>query len=501
MADADRLQKLNRIRRLGINPYPGKAFARSHNNADIHKNFKKLEGKKVSIAGRLMSIRGHGKLTFGDLEDYSGKIQLWLAKDSLKKNYDLLKLVERGDFLGIQGVVTKTKRGEISIKASSVVLLAKALRHLPTTWYGLKDVEERYRQRYVDLLVNKSVREVFLKRTQILREVRRFLDEHGYVEVETPVIQSVYGGAAAKPFKTYINDLKMSAFLRISDDLYLKRLIVGGFEKVYEVSRDFRNESVDSAHNPEFTMIEFYEAYADYEKLMKFTEDMLVHIVKKVNKGNLKVKHQDTVLNFKPPLPRIKFKDIVLKETKIDINKEDTEAKLRKAIKKRKLKLDLKGVAGYGGICDKLYKEYVRPKMIQPTFLIDYPAEMIPLAKRKDSDPRKIATVQLLAHGHEILKAYNELNDPIDQRQRFESEGKLLERGHEEAHMLDEDYIRALEYGMPATAGWGMGIERLAMVLTNSSSIKEVILFPFMRQGEETKHKHKKAKAKKKRKK
>ena len=496
MVDADRLEKLNQIKKLGINPYPGKAFERSHQTADIQNSFSKLEGKKVSIAGRLGPMREHGALTFADIEDYSGKVQLWLAEDVLGKSYAHLKNIERGDFVGINGTVAKTKRGEISVKVSDFVLLSKALRHLPTEWFGLKDVEERYRQRYVDLLVNKNVRELFIKRTQVLREMRSFLDEQGFVEVETPIIQAVYGGAAAKPFKTFINDLKMNAFLRISNELHLKRLIVGGFEKVYEVSRDFRNESIDTQHNPEFTQIEFYEAYADYNKLMKMTEEMLVRVVKKVNNGSLKVKYADITLDFTPPLPRVKFRDIVLKETGIDINKENTEEKLLKAIKAKNLKLDLKGVVGYGGVCDKLYKEYVRPHIIQPTFLLDYPTEMIPLAKRHDNDNTKIATMQLIAHGFEVCKAYNELNDPVDQRQRMEAEVVLQKRGHEEAHMLDEDFIRALEYGMPPTAGWGMGIERLTMLLTNQQSMKEVILFPFMRLADEEKHKHPKPKKK-----
>ena len=494
MVDSDRLQKLKELQKLGIDPYPGKAFDRTHQASEIKDNFPKLDGKKVSLAGRIMSIREHGALAFADLEDYSGKIQLWLSEDGLKKDYDLLKHLERGDFLGVQGIVSKTKRGEISVKALGLTLLSKSLRHLPTEWYGLKAVEERYRQRYADLIINKDVRDIFLKRTQILHEMRKYLDEQGFVEVETPIIQAIYGGAAAKPFKTFINDLKMDAFLRISDELHLKRLIVGGFEKVYEVSKDFRNESIDTQHNPEFTQIEFYEAYADYEKLMKRTEEMLVRIVKRVNDGELKVKYGDVTLDFTPPLPRVKFRDIVLKETGIDLNKESTEEKLLKAIKAKKLKLDLKGIAGYGGISDKLYKEYARPKLIQPTFLLDYPTEMIPLAKRKDNDKTKIATMQLIANGFEVCKAYNELNDPIDQRQRMEEEVKLMARGHEEAHMLDEDFIRALEYGMPPTAGWGMGIERLSMLLTNQQSMKEVILFPFMRVAEEEKHAHTKEK-------
>ena len=478
MIDPERLQKLEQLKKLKINPYPGAAVDRTEIK-EVCDDFPKLEGKKVSVAGRVMSIREHGKLAFADLEDFSGRIQLWLAKDSLGKQFDLLKLIERGDFVSVQGTLAKTKRGEISVKASQIKILTKALRNLPSEWFGLKDTENRYRQRYVDLILNKSVREVFLKRCQILREMRAYLDEQGYVEVETPIIQSAFGGAAAKPFKTHINDLKMDAYLRISDELYLKRLIAGGFEKVYEVSKDFRNESIDTAHNPEFTQIEFYEAYADYEKLMKMTEEMFTRIIKKVN-GGLKVKYGDAILDFTAPLKRVKFRDVVLKETGIDVDKETTEEKLKKAMKTKKLAVDLKGVVGYGALADELYKKYVRSKLIQPCFLLDYPAEMIPLAKRKDDNPAKIATFQLLANGFELVKAYNELNDPVDQKNRFEEQLDLEKKGLSASFGYDEDFVRALEYGMPPTAGWGCGIDRLTMVLTNQQSIKEAILFPFM---------------------
>jgi len=479
MAEQDRLQKLEQLKKMKVNPYPGAAFERSHQTKEIHDGFAKLENKKVSIAGRIMSIREHGKLAFADLEDYSGKIQLWLAEDSLKKQFKLLKAVERGDFLGVHGTVTKTKRGEVSVKADKIEVLAKALRTLPTEWSGLKDTEYRYRQRYVDLILNKSVREVFVKRCQILREMRTFLDEKGFIEVETPIIQSAFGGAAAKPFKTHINDLKQDAYLRISDELYLKRLIVGGFEKVYEVSKDFRNESIDSTHNPEFTQIEFYQAYADYEELMKLTEEMVARMLKKVN-GGMKVKYGDVVLDFTLPLKRVKFRDVVLKETSIDIDKENTEDKLKKAMKAKKLAVDLNGVVGYGALADELYKKYVRPKLIQPCFLLDYPAEMIPLAKRKDGNPSKIATFQLLANSFELVKAYNELNDPIDQKERFEEQLDLEKKGLGASFGYDEDFVKALEYGMPPTAGWGSGIDRWTMLLTNQQTIKEAILFPFM---------------------
>lgn len=463
-----RLQKLAEIKKLDIDPYP----ARTSRKQSVIKALTMM-GKSVMIAGRIMGIRGHGGIQFFDLNDESGKIQLVFKKDQLKTNdQKLLALLDIGDFLAAQGKVFKTKAGEVSIEVTDLQLLTKAIRPLPSIWHGLKDVEERYRQRYVDLAINAEVKKIFYLRTKVLRTIREFLDNNGFLEVETPILQPMYGGASARPFVTHHNALNCDLYLRISDELYLKRLIVGGFEKVYEVSKDFRNEGIDRVHNPEFTQVEFYWAYGDYEDLMKLTEELIAKILKN-DLGDIKI-------NFKFPIPRITFRNLLLKEVGIDIDKIDSEKDLLSEIKKKKIKIDLKRVIGLGGIFDKLYKEKIRPKIIEPTFVIDYPASMIALAKRKEDNPKQIASFQLLANGFELIKAYNELNDPIDQKERWLETEKLSKKGDEAAERLDEDYIRALEYGMPPTAGWGMGIDRLVSVLTGLP-IKEVILFPTLK--------------------
>ncbi len=473
-----RLSKLEKIRKLGVDPYP--ARLRFSDRISAKEALKKL-GKNVAIAGRLMAWREHGGSIFTDLEDESGKIQLFFKKDVLgKKKFGFLELLDFGDFIEARGKVFKTKAGEITVEVEDYNLLAKSLRPLPSKWHGLKDVEERYRQRYVDLIMNPKVRKRFLVRTKVLTELRKFLDSHGFVEVETPILQPMYGGASAKPFITHHNALDCDLYLRISDELYLKRLIVGGFEKVYEVSKDFRNEGIDRQHNPEFTQIEFYWAYATYEDLMKFTEEMLSHVIKKVL-GKLKVKHEDDVLDFTPPWKRITFREAMLENTGIDIDKANTEKKLWAEIKKKKIELDLEGVVGYGALLDEFYKKTLRPTLIQPTFLLDYPVEMIALAKRKEEDKSKIASLQLLIKSFEMITAYNELNDPIDQAERWREFEKLAQKGLEEYEPFDADYVRALEYGMPPTAGWGMGIDRFCTFLTDVHTLKEIILFPTMR--------------------
>lgn len=471
-----RLQKLAQIKKLGIDAYP----ARCKREQTISQAVKSIS-KKVAVAGRIMAIRGHGGIQFIDLRDESGKIQLVFKKDELKpKTYHLIPLLDIGDFLAAQGEVFKTKSGEISILVGDFQLLAKAIRPLPSKWHGLKDIEERYRQRYVDLIMNERVRQIAYIRTKVVDGLRTYLNKNGFLEVETPVLQSIYGGATARPFITHHQALDADLYLRISDELYLKRLIVAGFEKVYEFGRDFRNEGIDRQHNPEFTQLEFYWAYADYEHLMKFTEEMLTHVIKKVI-GRLKIKHEDTILDFTPPWRRVTFQEAMLKETGIDIDKVDTEKELLVEIKKRKVQLDLEGVVGYGAILDEFYKKTLRPKLIQPTFLMDYPMEMVALAKRKEDEPKKIATFQLLVKGFELITAYNELNDPVDQAKRWQEAERLAKKGLEEHEAYDADYIRALEYGMPPTAGWGLGIDRFVSFLTNAHTIKEVILFPTLR--------------------
>ncbi len=473
-----RLEKIEKLKKLGINPYPQPNLSKKHTCLQAQS----LLAKKVTLAGRLMSIRGHGKIIFADLEDRTGKIQLFFQQTVLGTNQlkFLKDFIDMGDIVSVEGKVFKTEAKQITVDVTKFQLLAKAIRPLPEKWHGFKDTEERYRQRYLDLIVNPQVRQVFLTRTKILSQLRSFLDKNGFIEVETPILQPVYGGASAKPFITHHNSLDMDMYLRIADELYLKRLIVGGFEKVYEVSKDFRNEGVSRFHNPEFTQVEFYWAYVDYDVLMNFTQDMLVDIIKAV-KGNLTVEFQGTKLDFTPPFKRISFRDIILKQTGIDIDTISNQKQFKDALKSNKIKVDLKGAIGLGALFDELYKQIIRPKIIKPTYVTDYPSEMIALAKRKADNPKKIASFQLMACGTELLKAYNELNDPSDQTKRWLEEKDLEDQGLETAMQFDHDYIRALEYGMPPTAGWGMGIDRLSQFLTDQPTIKDVILFPSMR--------------------
>lgn len=470
----ERINKATAFKKNGVNPYPT-FFCKKIAVAAARDSLDKI----VAVAGRIFSLRGHGKLIFADLKDESGKIQLMLKADLLGKSFDLIKLIDAGDFLLAEGKVTKTISGEISILVEKFQILTKAIRPLPEKWHGLKDVEERYRQRYVDLLVNDGIKEIFLVRSKVVQLLRKFLDENGFLEVETPVLQQIYGGASAKPFITHHNALDNDLYLRISDELYLKRLIVGGFEKVYEMGKDFRNEGISRAHNPEFTQVEFYWAYVDYEHLMNFTEKMLSGIIQEIN-GDLEVKHKNKTYHFKTPWLRISYRDLLLKHLGIDINIVNNEQKLAAIIADKKL-LPGEKTVGYGQTLDVLYKKDIRPHLDGPLFLIDHPVEMKPLAKRKDDDPSKAASFQLLVAGEEWLNAYNELNDPADQKARWEAEMELGKKGAEDYQVIDEDYIRALEYGMPPTAGWGLGVDRLTAFLTDQSTIKDVILFPTLR--------------------
>lgn len=471
-----RLKKLKNIQRLGINPYPAK-FARKNTVAEALR----MMGKKVTVAGRIRSLRPHGKITFADLEDASGKIQLLFRENGLKADrYEFLTNLDIGDFIGVSGEVIKTQAGETTVDVVELTLLTKSLRPLPSQWYGLDDVEERYRQRYVDLIINPEVRKVFDTRHKIIRLIREFMQKKGFVEVETPTLQPLYGGATAKPFITHHNALGIKLYLRISDELYLKRLIAGGFEKVFEICKDFRNEGQDRQHNPEFTMIEFYWAYADYQDLIAFTEEFVSSIAKEVT-GKYIVEYQGQKINFKPPYKRVTFTQLVKEHCGIDLDREDSEEKLRVAIKAKKIRLDLKGVVGYGPLCDELFKVTARPKIIQPTMVMEYPAAMKPLAKRKEADPSKSESLQLTCMGAELTNSYSELNDPILQKQLWREQMELAKEGLEEHQVVDEDYIRALEYGMPPTAGWAIGIDRFVAILTNQHNIKDVILFPTLR--------------------
>ena len=470
----ERLKKVERLRQLGIDPFPSFCCKKM----DVAEARKKMN-QEVEVVGRIFSLRGHGKLVFADLRDESGQIQLMLKADELKDEFKLVGLLDLGDFVLAKGQVTKTEKGEISVLVKELRLLSKSIRPLPEKRQGLKDVEERYRQRYVDLLVNEEVKQVFMARTKIINLIRKFLDNQGFIEVETPVLQPLYGGATAKPFTTHYNALDSDFYLRIADELYLKRLVVGGFEKVYEMSKDFRNEGFSRAHNPEFTMLEFYWAYADYHKLIEFTEELLVFVIKNIQ-SNLRVNYQGTDYDFQPPWERITYKELFVEYLKIDIDKLNNEDKLITEVKNKDL-LTNETLIGYGQILDKLYKRHIRPKLKGPMFIMDRPYELLPLAKRKAEDQSKVGTFQLLVAGEEFINAYDELNDPQDQKSRWQEDMNLGKQGADEYQVLDEDYIRALEYGMPPTAGWGMGVDRLIAFLTNQTTLKDVILFPTLK--------------------
>ncbi len=478
-----RIKKLEKLKKQGINPYPAKV-KKDYLISEVLTNFLKLEKakKKITLSGRIRLLRPHGKICFLHFSDGSGKIQGVMTQDDLgEEKYKLfLDNFDIGDFIEIKGSLFKTKTKEKTIRALDFRIIAKSLRPLPEKWHGLQDIEERFRKRYLDILMNSDVKEVFIKRAEILRLIREYLDENGFLEVETPVLQPIYGGASARPFLTHLKALDMNLYLRISPELYLKRLIASGLDKVYEVGKNFRNEGIDRQHNPEFTAIEFYWAYADYNDLMKFTEKMLTSVIKQVC-GSLQVEFEGIKLNFKTPWLRISYREMLLKHAKIDIDKVKTEEELKKAISEKKLGLDLKNIVGYGPLLDALYKEYCRPKIVQPCFLIDHPTELMPLAKRKEGDSAKIESFQLLIAGYEILKAYSELNDPEDQRKRWLEQEGLAKKGLEEHEVLDEDYIETLEYGLPPTAGWGLGLDRLTAILTNQHSLRDVILFPLMK--------------------
>lgn len=482
---ADRLAKLKRWRARGVDPFAVTRFDRTHFAAGVQARFKELEGQKVRVAGRLAVIRAHGKLTFADLLDGSGKIQLMVRVNTVgEEAYENFRELDVDDIIGAEGIVLKTRTGEISVEVQSFWLLAKALRPIPQKWhgYGLRDVEVRYRQRYLDLIANPSVRDLFIKRSRIVHAIRRFLDERGFVEVETPILQPVYGGALARPFITHHNALDMDLYLRIAPELYLKRLIVGGLERVYEIGRNFRNEGVDAKHNPEFTMLEAYQAYADYNDIMRLVEELIAFVAESVL-GKITITYQGHEIDLTPPWRRLSLMDALKEATGVDfLDLRDDDERARQV--GRQLGLSVEPTDHWGRVLDETLKKKVAPQLIQPTFLIDYPVETSPLAKRKPSDPTMTERFQGFIGGLEIANAFSELNDPLDQRERFEMQQRLKERGEVEAHPLDWDFVAALEYGMPPTGGLGIGIDRLTMLLTDSPSIREVILFPLLRPEE-----------------
>ncbi len=478
-----RLQKLEDLKDQGVEPYAG-AYDKENLAAEILASHGGLSNDElaakeieVSVAGRVMTPRKFGKAAFVHLQDASGRIQIYLKKDILGDSFPVAKKLDEGDIIGIKGVLFRTKTGELTVEAREFKLLTKALRPLPEKWHGLKDVELRYRRRYVDLIVNPEVKDTFRKRSAIIKAFRDFLEDQGFVEVETPMLQQIPGGAAAKPFKTHHNALDIELYLRIAPELYLKRLLVGGFERVYELNRNFRNEGVSTKHNPEFTMLEFYIAYKDYNFLMDFTEELIPAIAEQAL-GTKKLTYGDHQIDFTPPWPRRPFKDTLMEAgVPEDVISGKGEAY---AWAKDKGIVVTEGMS-YGKLLDEIFSDLVEPKLIQPTFITDYPVELSPLAKRKPESPELVERFELFIAGREIANAFSELNDPIDQRERFEEQVKAKEAGDDEMHDMDNDFIRALEYGMPPAAGEGIGIDRLVMLLTDSQSIRDVLLFPQMR--------------------
>jgi lysyl-tRNA synthetase class 2 len=468
-----------------IESFFGKAFPltskKTHSVAKFLENFKKLEKKKeeVFLVGRIIAQRIHGKISFLDLYEEGEKVQLVVAQDKVGESsyQNFLDLVDVGDILEVRGIAFTTKRGEKSLEVLDWKILAKSLRPLPEKWHGLKDVEERYRKRYLDLIFNKEVREKFILRSKIISEIRKFLEKEGFLEVETPILQTVYGGGRAKPFETYLNALDLKLYLRIAPELYLKRLLVGGFEKIFEIGKCFRNEGMDRFHNPDFTVLEFYWAFADYKMLMKLTERMFKYLLRKLFKKQ-KIVYQGKEINFKTPFERIEFDVLFRKETGIDYDTVNRDTLLKKA-KELDLKVDEKSPKFE--IADEIFKKIIRPKIWNPTFIIHYPLGFQVLAKALENRPERLANFQLIVAGIELVNAFSELNDPIEQRKRFKEQQKLKKEGFEEAHPFDEDFLEALEYGMPPAAGFGMGIDRLVMLLTDSYSLREAILFPTMK--------------------
>jgi len=476
----NREEKLRKIIHSGLNPYPQKT-KRTHTIREVLEDFSKLAEKiqEVVVVGRIRTLRGHGGATFFVIEDGSGKIQALLRKNKIgEKGYQFFQeLVDIGDFLEVRGTLMKTKTNEKTVEASDFNFLAKSLLPLPEKWHGLKDVEERYRKRYLDLLFSKEVRKKFELRAQIIKNLREFLENEGFLEVETPILQPIYGGAEAKPFRTHLNALDIDLYLRIATELYLKKLLVGGFEKVYEIGKCFRNEGIDKFHNPDFTMLEFYWAYADHNDMMKFIEKMFEFLLKKIF-GKLEIEYEGKKVNFKLPWKRAEYFELFQKETGLDLEELSKEGLAREA---KKLGVKIEKGAQKPQIADKIFKKLCQPKIQQPTFVLHYPAGAFPLSKTFEKNPKKLACFQGFAAGWEIIKVFSELNDPQEQRKRFEEQEKLHKKGLEEAQRMDEDFLTALEYGMPPAAGFGMGIDRLAALLTDSHSLREVILFQIMR--------------------
>lgn len=471
-----RLEKLAKIEERGLDPY-GARFLRDVSAAELAAEPEAWEGRPIRLPGRIMALRSHGKATFLDLRDHSGSIQVYLRADLMGEAYELVELLDLGDLIGVTGKLFRTRRGELTVEAAELTVLAKALRDLPEKWHGLKDVDLRYRRRYLDLLVSPEVKRTFETRSAIVRSLRRFLDERGFLEVETPVLQALYGGAHARPFETHHHALEMDLFLRIALELPLKRLIVGGFDKVYEIGRVFRNEGISTRHNPEFTMLELYWAYADYTDLMALTEALFAGLAQELH-GSPRIVYQGKTLDFTPPWPRLSMVESLREKTGLDVVGIPL-AELRRAL--IGLKLPSEPSEGRGKLIDRLFEHFVEPELWGPVFVVDHPAEISPLARVKPGEPDVALRFELYIAHREIANAFSEQNDPRVQRQRFEEQARDRADGDEEAPPLDEDFLLALEHGLPPTAGLGIGVDRLAMLFTDAPSIRDVIFFPLQR--------------------
>ena len=475
-----RREKLKELQDAGKNPFEVTKYDREHHSMQIKNNYEEFEGKDVSVAGRIIAKRIMGKASFCTIQDSQGTIQSYVSINDLgEESYKLFKTYDIGDIIGLKGFVFKTKTEEISIHAKQVDLLSKSLRPLPEKFHGLKDPDLRYRQRYVDLIVNPEVKKTFEIRSKIIKEIRKFLDDKGYIEVETPILNTIAGGATARPFVTHHNALNIDMYLRIAPELYLKRLIVGGFDKVYELGRLFRNEGMDLKHNPEFTSMELYSAYEDYNDMMNITEEMVSTIANNIL-GTTKIQYQGQDIDLTPTWKRITMIDAIKEVTGVDFNNINTDAEAVEAAKNAGIEIP-EGKKTRGHIINEFFEAKVEETLIQPTFIYDYPVEVSPLTKRKQSDPRLTERFEVFIGGREYGNAYSELNDPIDQYERFVAQVKAREAGDDEANMMDEDFVNALEIGLPPTGGLGMGIDRLIMLLTDSSSIRDVLLFPTMK--------------------
>ncbi|MFB0971487.1 MAG: lysine--tRNA ligase [Neofamilia sp.] len=473
-----RRERLKELMDEGKNPFLIEKYDVKNKSSDIKENFEELEETETSVAGRVMSKRGHGKISFLDIQDSQGRIQIFARKDALEDSYEDVKKLDIGDIVGVKGTIFKTKAGEISIRASEVTLLSKSLQILPEKFHGLKDVDLRYRQRYVDLIVNPEIKEVFLTRTKIIKAIRQFLDDKGYLEVETPILGTIAGGANAKPFLTHHNALDIDMQMRIANELFLKRLIVGGFDKVYEMGKMFRNEGISTKHNPEFTNMELYAAYEDYEYIMNLTEELFVYVAKEVL-GTLEIEYQGTKLDLTPPWKRISMEEMVKEIVGVDFDEIDTDEKALEVAKEKGLKPEPFWTRGH--VISELFEEFCETTLVQPTFVTGHPVEISPLSKRNPDDPRITNRFELFMNTWELANAFSELNDPIDQRERFEAQVADKESGDEEAHPMDYDFINAIEVGLPPTGGLGIGVDRMIMIYTNQPSIRDILFFPTMK--------------------